>query len=208
MQLALFDFDETLIKENSLAFLFKAATRKKHLWFVLFPFLFSSSFWLLFFKKGLKYTIKYNLYHYSLKGLTERDLLTIGHNEAMKLHPLPHVLKQLKKLHSQNIIIWIVTATPTPFVKGLISKLNWPVERVIGTELHQINGVYTGYSYGECQAEKKVLRLQEIWKTENLSPIIIEAYGNLPIDIPMLKLAQTQYSVIHGKLSLFNAHNE
>lgn len=204
MKLALFDFDKTLIHQNSLGYLFKQVSNQRFL----FPDTLSLIFKYATYQHGIKYSIKRRLYKRCLKGISENCLYAAGRASAKKLRPLDEVANCLHKLHKQNYIIWIVTAAPTLFTKGVIDQWDWPVKRIIGTELYKSNGVYTGGLGEECMKEEKVKRINEALKNEKLELTIEIAYGNLPVDIPMMSLANKSYFVAGKKVVFFNKNKE
>lgn len=199
-KLAFFDFDETLIKENSLANLFKEVTGKKFL----FPYALSLVLQPNTYREGIKWSIKRRLYKCCLSGVTEKELFSAGRTVAEKLNPITNVTEKLHELYANDYKIWIITATPTLFVKGIITEWQWPVDRVIGTELYQHNEVYSGELGAECMREEKVKRIQNIIKDKGLNISIEVSYGNLPVDIPMMLLALKSYSVKNEKIFIFN----
>ncbi len=199
MKLALFDFDETLIQENSLSCLFKTVSGKK----VLFPDVLSLIPNPKTYRNGIKYSIRYRLYARCLKGVSETTIIQAGKTAAQKLHPLIAVVEQLQELKEKGHTIWIITATPTLFVKAIADEWGWPVDKVIGTELYQESGIYTGKFAIECMKQEKVLRINQAIKTAQITPSIEVAYGNLPVDIPMLKMAKRRYAVKGNQFSLY-----
>lgn len=202
-KLALFDFDETLIKENSLATLFKQVSGK----IFLFPDVLTLVLKPNTYRKGVKFSIKRRLYRCCLAGVNEKDIFSAGEVSAEKLTPIINVAEKLHELHHQNYKIWIITAAPTLFVKGVISKWKWPVERVIGTELYKNSGVYTGDFGEECRQEEKVRQIKMELEKEKRKASIEVAYGNLPVDIPMMALAMKSYSVKKEKIVNFKSLN-
>lgn len=199
-KLAFFDFDETLIKENSLANLFKEVTGRKFL----FPYVLSLVLQPNTYRKGIKWSIKRRLYKCCLSGVTEKELFSVGRTVSEKLNPITNVTEKLHELYANDYKIWIITATPTLFVKGIINAWQWPVDRVIGTELYQQNEVYTGELGEECMREEKVKRIKKIIDEEELNISIEISYGNLPVDIPMMSLALKSYAVKNEKILIFN----
>jgi len=195
MKLALFDFDETLIQENSLSCLFKTVSGKD----ALFPDVFSLAFNWRTYKNGIKYSIRNRLYARCLKGVSEDSIIKAGESAAQVLHPLEAVVEQLKQLKAQNYTIWIVTATPTLFVKAIAQQWDWPVDLVVGTELYQTEGIYTGKFDLECMKQEKVRRVNEVIAEIQIKPSIEIAYGNLPVDIPMLEMATKKRYAVKGK---------
>jgi len=200
MKLALFDFDETLIHQNSLECLFKEVANKRFL----FPDTLSLIFELNTYRHGIKFSIKRRLYKRCLSGVSEKKLYKAGKVSSEKLRQLNEIVDCLYELHKQNYIIWIVTAAPTIFIKGVIETWDWPVERVIGTELYQNNNIYTGSFGEECMKDEKVKRINDVINNEKLELTIEIAYGNLPVDIPMMSLANTSYAVAGKKVVIYN----
>ncbi len=200
VKLALFDFDETLIKENSLATLFKEVSGKKFLFPDVLTLVLKPDTYI----KGINFSIKRRLYKGCLSGVNEKDIFSAGKVSAEILTPITNVTEKMHELHNQKYKIWIITATPTFFVKGIINKWKWPVERVIGTELYKDGGVYTGDFGEECMREEKVRRIKVELKKEKIKATIEIAYGNLPVDIPMMSLALKSYSVKNEKIFIFN----
>ena len=101
-------------------------------------------------KERLNFSIKQCLYARCLAGVSEQALFAAGVVVSARLHPTTAVVEKLYELYAERFSIWIITAAPTLFVKGVISAWDWPVERVIGTELYQDAGVYTGEFDKEC----------------------------------------------------------
>lgn len=200
VKLAIFDFDETLIEENSLATLFKEVSGKK--------FLFPDALTLVLkpdtYRQGIKFSIKRRLYKCCVSGVNEKDMFVAGEISAETLTPINDVTEKLHELHNQEYTIWIITATPTLFVKGVVNKWNWPVERVIGTDLYKDREVYTGEFGEECMQEEKVRRIKKELEKESQRFSIGVAYGNLPVDIPMMSLAIKSYFVTKTKIFDFN----
>lgn len=194
-RLALFDFDETLIRENSLGALFKAQGRCGPLWLEASAIFFHDRVY----RQGIRQAIKHQLYSRCLAHATDADLLRHGRALAGRFHPIPETLRRLRTLHEDGVDIWVVTATPRPFVQGIVETLDWPVRRVLGTELPTLDGLhYSGWLQGECWREEKVRRLREAladWSGE-----ILVAYGNAPADLPMLAMAQRGFVVRKGKI--------
>ena len=202
MKLVLFDFDETLIHQNSLGYLFKRVTGRR--------FIFQNALSLAFkidtYRHGIKKSIKRQLYKKCLAGVSEKDLYEAGRLSAGDLNQLDRVVSRLYALHKENHIIWIVTATPSPYIKGVVEHWGWPVDRIIGTELDQKNGLYTGDFDVECMKEEKVRRISSVIDNEKLELTIELAFGNLPVDIPMMGLANKSYAVDGEKITIFTSN--
>ena len=194
-RLALFDFDETLIRENSLGVLFRALGRCGPLWLEALGVFFYDRVY----REGIRPAVKQQLYGHCLAGAVEADLLRHGRERASALHPIAETVRRLRALHEDGVEIWIVTATPRPFVQGIIETLGWPVRRVLGTEPPTLDGLhYSGEIGTECRREEKTRRIQE--ELADWSGEIVAAYGNAPDDLPMLALARQGFVVHKGRI--------
>lgn len=198
-KIAVFDFDETLVKENSLSYLFKYLLGNKPLFLYLFPILLNYRIYIGY----IKLAIKLRLYKKALTKSDNEQVFQAGINTAAKLTVIQSVVTRMKLLNSQGVEIWIITASPQTFIEGVVVGMEWPVKRVIGTLMELDNGLLNGRIDKECQDQEKIIRFNDVIKQENLKCVVEEAYGNLPVDIPMLSLAKHQYSVTNGVLSSF-----
>lgn len=197
---ALFDFDETLVKENSLSYLFKYLLGNKPLFTYLLPTLCDRRSYV----GEHKAAIKYCLYKRSLSGRTSSEVYEAGKNTAKKLTLFTQVTDKLIQLDKEGVEVWIITASPQIFIEGVVDELQWPVKRVVGTRLKSHNEVLSGDIGNECQINEKVYRFNEIVEQEGLQLNVQEAYGNLPVDLPMLKLATNQFYVEYDKLYTYS----
>ncbi|NMR24037.1 haloacid dehalogenase-like hydrolase [Pseudoalteromonas sp. NEC-BIFX-2020_015] len=198
-KIAVFDFDETLVKENSLSFLFKFFLGRRPLFTYLFPVFAKQKTS----RKTIKNSIKQHFYMLSLNEKSNELVYQAGLDTAEKLTPIKPVIDRMMNLHAQGVEIWIITASPQYFIEGIVHKLQWPVERVIGTLLKEDDNVLNGLIGTECQIEEKVVRFNSLIASEKLTCTVEEAYGNLPVDIPMLDLAEKKFYVKKGQLSPF-----
>jgi phosphatidylglycerophosphatase C len=200
MKIALFDFDETLIQENSLNFLFKHFLGNRPLAIQLLPLLFKASTY----QQGIKVSIKTYLYKKSLNGKMPEQLFSAGVALCDKVTPITEVVDIMKNLSDAGIEIWIVTASPESYISGIVEQLGWPVKRVIGTTIVEQHGTLTGEIESECQEQEKVVRLNSIFRGSNERYDIVQAFGNLPVDIPMLKMANNSCYVLNEVVKPFN----
>ncbi len=202
MKIALFDFDETLVKENSLGFLFKHFLGKTPLPFQLLPLLLKPSTY----KQPIKTSIKMHLYKKSLNGRTSAEVFSAGVSLFQKVTPIDEVVNMMTALHDSGIQVWIVTASPQQYIAGIIKQLEWPVERVIGTTILEKNGYLTGDIDSECQEQEKVRRLDAIFNDSSITFQVEQAFGNLPVDIPMLKMANKRFYVLDSNVKPYEKY--
>ena len=198
-KIAVFDFDETLVKENSLSFLFKFFLGRRPLFTYLLPIFIKQKIS----RKTIKNSIKQHFYMLSLNKKSNELVFQAGLDTAEKLTPIKSVVDRMMSLHAQGVEIWIITASPQYFIEGIVNKLQWPVERVIGTLLKEDDNVLNGFIGTECQIEEKVVRFNSLIAGEKLTCTVVEGYGNLPVDIPMLDLAEKKFYVKNGQLNPF-----
>ncbi|WP_392340970.1 HAD-IB family hydrolase [Moritella marina] len=192
MKIALFDFDETLVEENSLGFLFKHFLGKTPLPLQLLPLLLKPSTY----KQPVKTSIKTHFYKQSLNGKTSAEVFAAGESLFQKVTPIDEVVNMMTALHDSGMQVWIVTASPEQYIAGIVKQLGWPVERVIGTTILEKNGCFTGDIDSECQEQEKVRRLDAIFNDSSITFQVEQAFGNLPVDIPMLKMAKKRFYVL------------
>ena len=200
-KIAVFDFDETLVEQNSLSYLFKFLLGNKPLFLYLFPILLDYRIYV----GKIKTVIKQRLYKTALNQQDPQQVYQAGRDTAHKLSQIKAVVDRLIDLDKQGVEVWIITASPQPFIQGIVDELQWPVKRVVGTELGSDNGLLNGVIGEECQWHEKVRRFDSIVAQEDLQLSVQEGYGNLPVDIPMIGLADKQFYVENGKLSPFQA---
>lgn len=203
--LTLFDFDRTLVRENSIGLLFAGACGCGPSWWPLWqelPAVMGSS---LAYRGGLRAAIKERLYRSCLTGRSEGEIRAIGERIAGRLTPNPSVVRALEEVAAAGGDNWVVTAAPQAFVQGVVTAKGWPVARVIGTEPPTAaDGRYTGELRGECIREEKARRIREaaLGLRNRDQPPILAAYGNLPADLPMLALARRGYVVRRGRIAI------
>ncbi|MFT6984828.1 MAG: phosphatidylglycerophosphatase C [Psychromonas sp.] len=200
MKIALFDFDQTLIQENSLNFLFKHFLGNTPLPIQLIPLLFKKSTY----QQGIKLSIKTYLYKKALNGKMREQLFAAGVTLFEKVTPIIEVVEIMKDLNNRGIEIWIVTASPESYIDGIVDRLGWPVKRVIGTTMVEQNGMLTGEIESECQEQEKVVRLNRVFSVNDARYDVVQAFGNLPVDIPMLKMANSSFYVLNEVVKPFN----
>ena len=175
-----FDFDETLVLENSLGYLFQAVAGKNY-WAAAIPAITQSIFCLKFGYK-LRLRVKQALYKKYLKGVSENSIYQAGTIAATRLTVNNNVMDALKTANERGETVVIATASPRIYVTGILDELKVNRFKVIGTEIDLETGCILGE---ECSREVK-------WHTVtkelyNLEIGTITGYGNAPDDLFMLK---------------------
>ncbi|UYM14913.1 HAD family hydrolase [Endozoicomonas euniceicola] len=195
--LVLFDFDETIIKENSVKKLLHAASGRRFLWPIAIPALVDFSGW-----KQLRQNIKNRVYNECLYALSDTDQYHFGRAFGIRFTLNSEVWEKMKYHHEQGHTIWIVTASPQPYVKGLAEALSLPCELVIGTRLPSTPELFD-LTEIECSGGKKVDEVNAQLAKGAFCFNTILAYGNLPWDREMLSMAHEGYVVTNGRVSKY-----
>ncbi len=202
MKVALFDFDETLIKENSLGALFKAASGINHLWFHALPVLLKACFS----RKTIRQAIKEHLYEKCLSGVEKNALYQHGFACAESFTPNKDVVNKLFEYHRRQLKIWIITASPELFVHGILDRLSWPYDHIIGTQLSSDDGLLTGVFEVECAYHEKIKQIEKVLDVCSDKLFFEYAYGNLPADRAMLNFAVKSFVVSKGVIYPYEKH--
>ena len=198
VDVALFDFDETLIRPNSLGLLFRAASGRRRLWPLVAPTVLNPGSY----RNGVRLAIKRRLYMRCLKGHSSEWLHEAGMTSAARLPINADAVAALEALAGDGLHVWLATASPRAYVEGVVAAYGWPVTRVVGTELSMIEGGFTGVLANECAGDEKVTQLVAALAAAYPSYAVRAAYGNLPVDGPLLNLAERGYNVRRGRISL------
>ncbi|WP_076587296.1 HAD family hydrolase [Vibrio ostreicida] len=193
--IAIFDFDETLIMHNSLPKLFGRFVARSR-----FPLYIASALFDRRIMSGqYRKLIKEKLYRKALKGKSRKVVFEAGYQVCASLRPIPEVVAEMFRQHHAGVEIWIVTASPQEFVQGVVEGLDWPVKKVIGTSLNHRNDILDGTYNIECEYDEKVARFH----TENAKHgdnIVVASYGNPPQDEAVVHLGLDRYFVESGQL--------
>lgn len=191
VRFAFYDFDDTLLKYDSMARLFIYYAKRHPLaWLIGVKLLFEA---LLYFLHVLSFqTVKETLL-YPLRQMSDAQ---IEHFYRTILAPCyyPHVIQTMKE-HAQNgVHVYIVSASPEAYL--ICDDL--PVEMVIGTQLERKNGHWTNHIVSaNCKGVEKVRRIEAVLKEKNMQ-IDYEhsfAYSDSDSDWPMMQLVKNRYRI-------------
>ncbi|WP_419534576.1 HAD family hydrolase [Endozoicomonas sp.] len=195
--LVLFDFDETIIKENSIRKLLYAASGRRFLWPTALRVLINPANW-----KDLRQAVKNRVYNHCLYSITDSRQYYFGKAFGITFTLNSDVCKMLQHHYEQGHTIWVITASPQPYIEGVISALDLPCNLVIGTRLSS-PCVSFNLSEVECSRGRKVYEVHELLTNHGLHFDTVIAYGNLPHDREMLSMAKESYVVTNGKISTY-----
>jgi len=188
--LALFDFDGTLTKKDSLAdFIhFAVGTRKM----VAGAFMLSPVFAAYAVKLMHNGAAKQKVLQYFFANWKITDLTALADRYA--LHRIPAILRPgaLEKIQwhlNHGHTVTVVSASPEIWLKAWTQSLGIAL---IGTRLEEDNGRFSGrYAGQNCHGSEKVRRIRERYDLHMFERIY--AYGDTSGDKPMLALAHEAF---------------
>ena len=188
--LALFDFDGTITKKDSLLELIKFI----HGWRILFWGLLKLSPYIICYKIGLLQAkiAKEKLLAYFFKGMPVSDFQKKCDQFSTQLIPQmvkKEALLEITRLKREGFDIYIVTASIENWVKPWSSSCHIAC---IATQIEVKNGIITGKITGEnCNGEEKVKRIKaQINLTDYTT---IRTYGNSKGDSQMLQIGTNSF---------------
>ncbi|WP_428036459.1 HAD family hydrolase [Amphritea sp.] len=195
-QVVIFDFDETLVLENSLGFMFQGVASKSY-WLAALPAV-VRSFLSGQFGFRLRRNIKQALYEKHLAGVSSETIRKAGVEAASRLTVNTVTLSRLTAAQARGDTVIVATASPRLFVSAVLDQLNICTEKVIGTEIDFATGAIIG---DECSRQAKWTAVfREIGGMKFKRSL---AYGNAPDDIFMLEQVDEGFLVKGQKVSRY-----
>jgi HAD superfamily phosphoserine phosphatase-like hydrolase len=187
-----FDFDETLVLENSLSYLFQGVASSIY-WVYAIPAI-AKSIFLCQFGYKLRLCVKKKLYGVHLKGVSERTVYEAGTAAASRLTVNTKVMNQLELANERGEIVVIATASPRIYVTAILDELKVNRFKIIGTEVDFESGQILGT---ECSCEEKWNAVSNELQSYEFDKI--RAYGNAPDDLFMLSQVDEGF-IVKGQL--------
>lgn len=195
---ALFDFDGTLIRGDSIISFCFYAVRKR---------LCSPLHLLKAGALGCLYGLKCISAEKSkqgalsfLKGKTEADVKKIAQgfaNDVLIPNLYPEGVARIRQHQQNGVKVWLISASTAFYLQPVKEYLK--LDGLIGTRMHvDENGVYSGLIDGHnCRGVEKTLRLAEVLAASDsmVDYAASYAYGDTAGDIPMLMLCQHKTAV-------------
>jgi HAD superfamily phosphoserine phosphatase-like hydrolase len=178
-QVVIFDFDETMVLENSLGYLFKSIGGRFY-WLTAIPAVLASIASLKFGYK-LRRAVKDKLYAKHLTEMSIESVTKIGRNVAGQLSQNMSVIHKLYEAKQAGHYIVVATASPQLYVAAIVREMGLPVDVIIGTSIHFELGCING---DECSRESKWKAVSRLLSCDD--NVITTAYGNNPDDNYML----------------------
>jgi phosphatidylglycerophosphatase C len=197
---AFFDFDGTLISQDSFLYLLKTGLRQEP-WRLVFLLCVSPVVILTFLFK-LNKTVAKSCVLWSLTVFRgKRATLAFFHktmSEMVSQVWFEQALGQLESLREQGVEIVIVSASGLPWIRSLLRHRFREAKLIIGTRTRFFCGGVICASWN-CYQEKKLLRIEELlgsnfeWHS---------AWSDHIADLPMLKKAPLRYIISPKKKHL------
>lgn len=188
MNLALFDFDGTITREDSFEpFLYFAARQRVALGTLLLTPLLAAHRLGWVSASRLRAACAY----VGFRGRRHAELCELGALYVGRLHAIvrPEALDKIRWHQAQGDTVVVVSASLYPYLSAWCRELG--VE-LICTELEVKEGRVTGrYSGGDCSGHEKARRVRERYELERYP--VIYAYGDTPEDAELLALAHRRY---------------
>jgi HAD superfamily hydrolase (TIGR01490 family) len=185
---AFFDFDRTIISENSGKVLIRHAYKKG-----LLPrrYVIWGMYLSLLYKYGLKDpVIIITTITKWLKGVTETALSELSEEifeTRLKKSIRPEIESRINFHKSNGALVVILSSSLYPVCKAAADHLK--MDGIICSKLETRNGIYTGHPDGSfCFDEEKVNRITEFCKINGTTAGTAWYYGDSVADLPALKL--------------------
>jgi len=184
--LALFDFDGTITRKDSLLEFMKYAVGK---WkFYLTMGIFSPLiFYYIFIKKDGS-VAKRKVLSFLFKGKSREELDRLGKSFSEEIVPsilITSAMEEIELHKKQNDRVIVISASLENWLKPWADSMNL---EVICTQLEFVKGKFSGrFATPNCNGQEKVNRIKAYLNPEDYNPIF--AYGNSSGDKPMLDMA-------------------
>lgn len=184
--IAVFDFDGTITKKDTLLEFIKFSKGRKSF---LMGFLLYSPL-LISYKLGLypNWKVKQKIFSYFFKGMRYDTFCDFGKKFALKINSFinENIFEKLKEHTAKGDEIYVVSASIEEWVSPWCKNLG--IRNVLGTQIEVIDGTVTGaFKSKNCYGQEKVNRLLE--KEPHRNEYFLTAYGDSRGDKEMLEFA-------------------
>ncbi len=184
--LALFDFDGTITRKDSLLEFIKFASGKWAFYLTMGLFSPIILFYMYFKKDGS--VAKRKVLSYLFKGKSRQELDRLGKKFSEEIVPsilIPSAIEEIELHKKQKDRIVVISASLENWLKPWADSMNL---EVICTQLEFVEGKFSGrFATPNCNGQEKVNRIKAYLNPEDYNPIF--AYGNSSGDRPMLAMA-------------------
>ena len=185
-KVALFDFDDTLLKKDTIFHLLVYYTKKHPL--AIFQWVKIGFYFILYGVRIISFLSVKQQILYPIKKMTQEQLREFYQNDLIPRY-YPHVVERMKKHKKDGYIIFLVSASPEAY----LFETDLPVDYIIGTKLKKENRRFTNIIISKnCKHQEKVVRINEVLINENIVIDYDHSYGysDSTTDLPMLELVK------------------
>lgn len=198
---AFYDFDDTLLKHDSMGHLYFWYLKKNPLKLYRLIILVYKAI-LYGFKRINFITLKEELI-YPISQLTDDELSEFYTKDLIPRY-YPNVLQRLNQHIKEGYHVWIVSASPEPYLFCTDLK----VEKIIGTKIERKQNRWTNHIISKnCKNEEKVNRIFEELASMGIEIDYENSYGysDSDTDRPMLELVKNRVRINkkNGEMSPF-----
>ena len=198
---ALFDFDDTLLKKDTMGHLYVYYMKRNPL--KLYRGLLLIIKAVLYKMKIIPFQIVKEELIYPISQMTDEQLDRFYKEDIIPRY-YPNVLETLKKHVEDGYHVWLVSASPEPY----LFCADLPVEVILGTKVERKGNRWTNHIISKnCKNAEKVNRINEVLKEKNLQIDYENSYGysDSDSDIPMLNLVKNKIRINkkNGEMSPF-----
>ena len=185
--IAVFDFDGTITRKDSLLEFIKFSKGERHFYFGFF--LFSPLLIAIKLKLYPNWKAKQNLFSYFYKGISVEKFNDWGKDFSSEIDEIarPKAMETIKSHKENNNKTIIISASIENWIKPWAEKIG--IETVLATKIEtDKNGLLTGrFLTKNCYGQEKVNRLLEVFPDRNNYKFI--AYGDSRGDKELIKFA-------------------
>lgn len=198
---ALFDFDDTLLKKDTMGHLYVYYMKRNPL--KLYRGLLLIIKAILYKMKIIPFQIVKEELIYPISQMTDEQLDRFYKEDIIPRY-YPNVLETLKKHAEEGYHVWLVSASPEPY----LFCTDLPVEVILGTKVERKGNRWTNHIISKnCKNSEKVNRINEVLIEKKLQIDYENSYGysDSDSDIPMLNLVKNKIRINkkNGEMSPF-----
>ncbi len=190
MNIAFFDFDGTITRNDSFLHFIRFVKGEPRFWAGIILHL--PLFLLMKLKFVPNWKTKEQLFSYFFKGVDNNRILQLGEEFAEQVIPRlirPKALAEIKKHQTTKTKIVIVSASFSIWLKPWCNKHGF---ELLATEHEVKNSLITGKIKGQnCHGIEKAKQIRVKYNLEEYSSVY--AYGDSPADVHMLSLASYKW---------------
>lgn len=193
-KIAFFDIDKTLIYGDSLHSLLRYGCKKWPVYLFLLPLI---PFAALLHVTKLLSREKFKYFFYKPLEKFEEEDYEYFFDKYILSRKIEKSFSQLVSLKEQGYYIVLVTASAYAYMR--IWKSRGYADEVIGTQVEEKNGFYSGKIVSKnCAGKEKVVRIKELFEKKNIEIDYENSIGfsDSDKDIPMLNLVSTRVRVL------------